>query len=185
MYDHRLHKKNELVRTLVELKNEIPNLNDYEKQFLIGAKNYMKHRQSDDYEPGTSRFFQMPEAHMSEVASKLFQAYDTLDSTDELKYAFKQLVLQKLDGIRKSHINVNKWELHSNVYDNLIERRAENNHDLFRVFFLRYLTPYMREMIWKGILMDGIKLREYENNVKSEKVYTVSRDDIYLLQQVQ
>jgi hypothetical protein len=71
--------------------------------------------------------------------------------------------------------------LNSNIFDNLIERRAENNRDLYRTFFLRYLTPYMREMVWKGILLDGIKLREYENNVKSEKIFSVSKDDIYIL----
>ncbi len=83
--------------------------------------------------------------------------------------------------MRRMSLNTNKWELHQNVFDNLIERRGENNHDLFRVFFLRYLTPSMREWIWKGLLLDGLKMREYENNVKTEKIFSVSKDDIYIL----
>ena len=78
-------------------------------------------------------------------------------------------------------MNVNKWELNYNMLENLIERRAENNHDLYRVFFLRYLTPHMREIVWKGILQDGLILREYDNNLKSEKIFSVSKDDIFIL----
>lgn len=78
-------------------------------------------------------------------------------------------------------MNVNKWELNHNLYENLIERRAENNRDLYKVFYLRYLTPHMRELVWKGLLSDGIKVREWELNTKKEKIYTVSRDDIYIL----
>jgi len=47
---------------------------------------------------------------------------------------------------------------------------------------LKYLSPHMREMVWRGILQDGIKIRDYEHNVKKEKAYTVSRDDIFILQ---
>lgn len=82
-------------------------------------------------------------------------------------------------------MNVNKWELNYNMFENLIERRAENNHDAYRIFFLRYLTPHMRELVWKGVLLDGIKMREYDNNVKNEKVFTVSKDDLYILQNCQ
>lgn len=52
---------------------------------------------------------------------------------------------KRLEDIKKSHINVNKWELNYNIFENIVERRAHNNHDLYRVFFLRYLTPHMRE----------------------------------------
>jgi hypothetical protein len=78
-------------------------------------------------------------------------------------------------------MNVNKWELNYNMLENLVERRADNNHDLYRVFFLRYLTPHMREIIWKGVLFSGIKMREHEVNVKTEKIFTVSREDLYIL----
>lgn len=83
------------------------------------------------------------------------------------------------------HVNVNKWELNFNIMDNLVERRAENNRDVYKVFFLRFLSPHMREMIWKGLLHDGIKMREYEFNVKKEKIFTISRDDLYIIQTCQ
>jgi hypothetical protein len=91
------------------------------------------------------------------------------------------IVNKRLDEIKKSHMNVNKWEMNYNILENLVERRAGNNHDLYRVFFLRLLTPHMREMVWKGILYDGIKAREFENNVKSEKIFTVSKDDLHIV----
>jgi len=43
----------------------------------------------------------------------------------------------------------------------------------------------MRELVWKGILYNGITAREYENNIKSAKIYTVSKDDIFVLKMVQ
>ena len=76
---------------------------------------------------------------------------------------------------------MNKWELTINMFENLTERRAQNNYDLYRPFFLKYLTPHMRELVWKGILFDPIKAREYETNIKTEKVFTISRDDLYIL----
>lgn len=90
----------------------------------------------------------------------------------------------KLDDIKKTHLNVNRWELNFNIFENLTERRAENNRDLYQPFFLRFLTPHMRELVWRGVLQDGIAMREWENNVRSDKLYTVSKDDIYILQYV-
>ncbi len=113
--------------------------------------------------------------------TKMFQAYDTLESTDDMKNQINRAVQKRLDDLKKMHINVNKWELNYNIFENLIERRAENNHDLYRVFFLKNLSPHMRELIWRGILQDGIKMREYDFNVKKEKVYTVTRDEIFIL----
>lgn len=84
--------------------------------------------------------------------TKIFQAFDTLESTDEMKTNIHRLVQKRLDDIKKSHLNVNKWELNYNMFENLIDRRAENNRDLYRVFFLRYLSPHMRELVWRGIL---------------------------------
>lgn len=78
-------------------------------------------------------------------------------------------------------MNVNKWELNYNIFENIVERRAHNNHDLYRGFFLRYLTPHMRELVWKGILFDPIKAKEYENNVKTEKIFIVSKDDLHII----
>jgi hypothetical protein len=43
----------------------------------------------------------------------------------------------------------------------------------------------MRETVWRGLLNNSIKAREYENNVKSDKIYTVSKDDIFVLKMVQ
>ncbi len=43
----------------------------------------------------------------------------------------------------------------------------------------------MREMVWKGCLFDGLKAREFENNMKTEKIFSVSKDDIYFLQMCQ
>ena len=79
-------------------------------------------------------------------------------------------------------INVNKWEINYNIFENLSERRAQNNTDLYRSFFLRYLTPHIREMVWKGVLYDNIKAREYENNMRSEKAFYISKDELYILQ---
>jgi len=84
--------------------------------------------------------------------TKLFQAFDTLETTDELKNNLNRAVQRKLEDIKKSHVTVNKWELNYNIFENLINRRAENNRDLYRVFFLRHLTPHMRELVWRGIL---------------------------------
>lgn len=84
--------------------------------------------------------------------TKIFQAFDTLESTDEMKTNIHRLVQKRLDDIKKSHLNVNKWELNYNMFENLIDRRAENNRDLYRAFFLRYLSPHMRELVWRGIL---------------------------------
>lgn len=117
--------------------------------------------------------------------SKLFQAYDTLETTEEMKSNVNRAVQRKLEDIKKSHVTVNKWELNYNMFENLINRRAENNRDLYRVFFLRNLTPHMRELVWRGILQDGLMIREWEFNTKKEKAYTVSRDDLFILQNCQ
>jgi hypothetical protein len=90
-------------------------------------------------------------------------------------------VNKRLEDIKKSHMNVNKWELNYNLFENLVERRAHNNHDLYRVFFLRNLTPHMRELIWKGILLDPITVKEYELNIKTEKIFIVSKDDLHIV----
>jgi hypothetical protein len=102
-----------------------------------------------------------------------------------MKANINRTVQKKLEDIKKSHVNVNKWELNYNIFECLTNRRAENNRDLYRVFFLRYLSPHMREIVWKGILQDGLAMRDYEFNVKKEKAYTVSRDDLFLLQNCQ
>ena len=112
----------------------------------------------------------------------MFQAFDTLESTEEMKQQINKVVQKRLDDIKKSNASVNKWELNYNIYENLVERRAENNHDLFKVFFLRYLSPHMREIMWRGVLQSGIIIREFEFNVRTEKIYTVSRDDLFILQ---
>ncbi|CDW76254.1 UNKNOWN [Stylonychia lemnae] len=128
------------------------------------------------------RFYNLAESQQSEVTTKIFQAFDTLESTEEMKKQINNVVQRKLDDIKKSHMNVNKWELNYNIFENLIDRRAENNRDLYSKFFLKYLSPHMREMVWRGILQDGIQIREYEYNIKKEKAYTISRDDIFILQ---
>lgn len=87
--------------------------------------------------------------------------------------------------MKKASFDVNKWELCQNVFENLTERRAQSSTDLYKPFYLRYLSPHMRELVWKGILYNGITAREYENNVKTEKIYTVSKDDIFVLKMVQ
>ena len=81
---------------------------------------------------------------------------------------------------------MNKWELNYNIFENLVDRRAENNRDLYRSFYLKFLSHHMRELVWRGCLQDGIVMREYEFNVKrGDKAYTVSRDDIFILQNCQ
>ena len=98
------------------------------------------------------KYFNLAESQQSEVMTKMFQAYDTLESTDEMKTMVTRAVQRRLDELKKMHLNVNKWELNYNIFENLVDRRAENNHDQYRVFFLRYLTPHMRELVWRGVL---------------------------------
>lgn len=43
----------------------------------------------------------------------------------------------------------------------------------------------MRELVWKGILYDAIKAREYENNIKTEKIFIVSKDDLHIISNCQ
>mgnify|MGYP001807011753 CR=1 FL=1 len=94
----------------------------------------------------------MAESQQSEVMTKMFQAYDTLESTEEMKNMVTRTFARRMDELKKMHLNVNKWELNYNIFENLIERRAENNSDIYRVFSLRYLTGHMRELVWRGIL---------------------------------
>ena len=117
--------------------------------------------------------------------TKLFQAFDTLESTEEMKEQVKNAVNKRLEDLKQYAINVNKWEMNYNIFENLVERRAQNNHDLYRIFFLRYLTPHMRELVWKGILFDPIKAREHQENVKTERIFTVSKDDLFILSNCQ
>lgn len=97
-------------------------------------------------------YFKLSEAQQSEVMTKMFQTFDTLESTDEMRSHIYKIVNKRLEELKKANMNVNKWELNYNIFENLVERRAENNHDLYKVFFLRYLTPHMRELVWKGLL---------------------------------
>lgn len=82
------------------------------------------------------------------MLTKLFQAFDTLESTEEMKNLVSKAVQRKLEDLKKTSVSVNKWELNFNVFENVVARRAENNRDLYRVFFLRYLSPHMRELVW-------------------------------------
>ena len=45
------------------------------------------------------------------------------------------------------------------VVENLIERRSECNRDLFKMFYLRYITQELRLIGWKGVLHDGTLFR--------------------------
>ena len=83
---------------------------------------------------------------------KVFQAFDTLESTEQMKQQISGIVNKRIEEMKKYSKNVNKWEITTNVMENLIERRGECNHDLYKSFFLRYLTPHMRETLWKGLL---------------------------------
>ena len=131
------------------------------------------------------RLFNLAEAQQSELITRLFQAFDTLESTEEMKALVAKAVQRKLEDLKKAHVGVNKWELNYSVFENAVARRAENNRDLYRGFFLRYLSPHMRELVWQGTLQDGLVMREYEFNVKKERAYTVSRDDLFVLQTCQ
>ena len=75
------------------------------------------------------RYFNLAESQQSEVMTKMFQAYDTLETTDEMKTMVSRAVQKRLDELKKMHLNVNKWELNYNIFENLVDRRAENNHD--------------------------------------------------------
>ena len=75
------------------------------------------------------RYFNLAESQQSEVLTKMFQAYDTLETTDEMKTMVSRAVQKRLDELKKMHLNVNKWELNYNIFENLVDRRAENNHD--------------------------------------------------------
>ena len=39
----------------------------------------------------------------------------------------------------------------------------------------------MREIVWKGILLDQVALKEYDVNVRLDKTYTISKDEMYIL----
>lgn len=43
-------------------------------------------------------------------------------------------------------------EARAEMLENLIDRRAESNRDLFKAFYLRYLTPELRVVAWRGLL---------------------------------
>ena len=63
------------------------------------------------------------------------------------------------------------------IVNNIIERRAECNRDLYKGFYLKYLNASMRELIWKGLLTDGILLREIAVNFKNNKQFSIPRDE--------
>lgn len=75
-------------------------------------------------------------------------------------------------------------DMNMSIMDNLIDRRSSINK-VYKLFFLRYLTPKMRETIWKGILLDQATVKEYEKNITEDKSYTVSKDEVYILKVVQ
>ena len=43
----------------------------------------------------------------------------------------------------------------------------------------------MREIIWKGVLLDQEEVKIYEKNIKDDKSYTISKDEIYILKVIQ
>jgi hypothetical protein len=74
-----------------------------------------------------------------------------------------------------------KKDFNEIILGNLQDRRSGVNQDLYRVFFLRYLSPKIREIVWKGILLDQIELQTYEENIKYDKTYSVNKDEMYIL----
>ena len=55
------------------------------------------------------------------------------------------------------------------------------NTDLYKPFFLRYLSPKMREIVWKGILLDQVEIDTYDENIKYDKTFTVNKEEMYIM----
>lgn len=79
---------------------------------------------------------------------------------------------------------IDEKDMTLSMLDNLTDRKP-NINKVFKVFFLRYLTPRMREIVWKGLLLDPAEVKNYENNIQYDKSFTISKDEIYILKVVQ
>ena len=117
---------------------------------------------------------------------KAFKTFDTIDTTLQLKDQIHSKVRLVMDANQKHTGNEidDEKEITLSIMDNLIDRRSDINK-VYKSFFLRYLSPKMRELIWKGLLLDQQEVKTYEDNIKYDKSFTISKDEIYMLKIIQ
>jgi hypothetical protein len=112
--------------------------------------------------------------------------FDTIDTTFQLKDAINDRIKDVMEANRKHSGNdlEDQKDITMSMFDNLIDRRS-NINKVYKLYFLRYLSPKMREVVWKGLLLDQEEVKKYEVNIVEDKSFTVSKDEIYILKVIQ
>jgi len=178
-YDEALRNKNYHVMEAEDRWKDIPDLEYYQRQFMLGARNIC--RQYFNKRP-----YELTKEEYYEWMRKCFMTYDTIDTTFQLKDMINLKTKDAIDANRKhsgKELDDQK-EINISLLDNLIDRRSNINKP-YKLFFLRYLSPRMREIVWKGLLLDQTEVKTYENNIIEDKSFTVSKDEIYILKVIQ
>ncbi|CAI2363988.1 unnamed protein product [Moneuplotes crassus] len=177
--DDALRKKNYHVIEAEDRCDTIPDLEYYQKQFMLGAKNICM-------QYFNKRPYQLNKEEYKKWLVKCFSTYDTIDTTFKLKEMVNIKTKVAIDTHRRYTGNDldDLKDMNMSILENLIDRRSSINK-VYKLFFLRYLSPRMRETIWKGILLDQATVKEYEKNITEDKSYTVSKDEIYILKVIQ
>lgn len=85
-------------------------------------------------------FSKLTAHEQTSLMAVMFKAFDSLESTASFKNKAEQAVQTKLSQL-KYKSGAKGQELNVKILDNLVERRAEVNRDLFKPFYLKYLTP--------------------------------------------
>lgn len=178
-YDDSLRKKNYHVLEIENKMNDFEDLEVYKEQFKFGAKNIWG-------EYFNKRPYELTKDEYKIWMDKVFKTFDTIDTTLQLKEATGLKVMQVIDTNRRhtgDDYNDEK-DITLSIFENLTDRRSDINK-VYKSFFLRYLSPKTRETIWKGILLDQQEVKNYEDNIKYDKSFTVSKDEIYMLKIIQ
>ena len=146
---------------------------------MFGAKNICG-------EYFSKRAFELDKAEYNIWLDKTFRTFDTIDTTGELKSLISQKVMNLIEKNKPRSGNevIDEKEMTMSIIDNLTDRKANLNR-IYKVFFLRYLSPRTREIVWKGQLLDPTEVKNYEKNIQYDKTFTVSKDEIYILKVIQ
>lgn len=99
-----------------------------------------------------------------------------------LKSHVQHVVNNKLAKSRaQNNTTANPFDIYIKAVSNLIERRGECSKDLFNGFYLKYLTPQIRQVVWRGLLSDGLLLRQVIKNKPSLKSPSVATNKNMLM----
>jgi len=178
-FDDSLRKKNYHVLQAEEKIADIPDINSFKKQFMRGATSICS-------QYFNKRPFLLNKQEYHQWLEKSFRTFDTIDTTQDFKKMIQDKVKEAMNQHRRhtGYEEDDQKEITLSLMDNLVDRKS-NINKVYKTFFMRYLSPKMREIIWKGVLLDQGEVKMYEKNIVEDKSFTISKDEIYILKVVQ